>query len=175
MPTVAPARLTRVDVVHFSLEVPIEDFEVLPRELGCSLLRHGDERLTLATEQIGCSLHFVIAGDVACLTRVEIDQDPKATFFTDVLALLVQLYGGDLEAELKWDRPGVYDAHLSVKAGETNHPLLFQGEGEELLEASQPDDFSMSLVERAIEESRAAWGEYVRLRLTKEKQSQSLT
>lgn len=162
----ALTRLNRVDVARFSLEVPCEDFEVLPRELGCSLHRHGGARLTLATEAAGCALDFELEQGIARLSAIAIEQDPDADFTRDVLGLLMQLYSGDLEATLHWERQGVYGSHLVITGGETSHPLLVATEPQE---TALPDDFSMDRVDRFVEEGRAAWGEWVRLRGSREK------
>ena len=160
------SRLNRVDVVAFHLEIPFEDFEALPRELGCCLHRHGDSRLTLATEAAGCALDFEVEGPRARLVKIAIEQDPDAEFTRDVLGLLMQLYSGDLEVALRWDRAGAYASHLSIVGGETSHPLLVVQEPQE---APFPEDFSMDLVDRCIDEGRAAWGEYVRHKQGREK------
>ena len=106
-------------------EVPVEDFVHLPQELGCSLHR------TAAGPDPGLRA----AGLRACTSASKDDQarssgvtwlhDPHGRFFRDVVGLVLQLYSGDLEAELTWSPHGVMDERVSIEGGETSHPLLF--------------------------------------------------
>lgn len=154
------------------LEVPVDDFEHLPRELGCSLHRHG-EVMTLGDDQPGCELHFHVEEQSAWLETIELRDDPQGRFFRDVVGLLFQLYSGDLEATLTWDGPDAPPAEVQVVAGETDHPLLFQ---QLALAAEPPDlDLSLPLIEQWLVDAQMAWGEYQRLKQSREKQSQSLT
>ncbi|MFZ5443643.1 MAG: hypothetical protein ACOZQL_26790 [Myxococcota bacterium] len=165
--------LRSLDVKQCILEVPVEDFEHLPRELGCSLHRHGDV-LTLGDDQPGCELHFRVEGPSAWLERISLQDDPFGRFFRDVVGLLLQLYSGDLEATIEWDGDEPPPREVVVLAGETSHPLLFQ----HLAEPAPPlvdVDLALPLIEQWLHDAQAAWDEYQRLKASREKQSQSLT
>ena len=107
------------------MEVPLEDFGHLPQELGCSLHRTADT-LTLSSEEPGCAMHFKLRGGQAQLDTVEVSNDPQGRFFRDVVGLVMQIYSGDLEAQLTWSPRGAMEEWVEVRAGETTHPLLFQ-------------------------------------------------
>lgn len=164
--------LRSVDVKACTLEVPLDDFEHLPQELGCSLHRHG-ESLTLADDQPGCELHFRVDDGSGWLERIELRDDPHGRFFRDVVGLMFQLYSGDLQAELWWEGDGAPPLTVTVIEGETDHPLLFQ----QLAETEPPSgiDLEWPLIEQWLADAQQAWGEYQRLKQSREKQSQSLT
>lgn len=149
------------------MEVPLEDFVHLPQELGCSLHRTADT-LTLASDQPGCAMHFRVEEGQAQLEAVEVKNDPDGRFLRDVVGLVLQIYSGDLEAELTWSPPAALDERMLVRAGETTHPLLFQ-QGEalrlQLEQAPLPSlELSLPLVEQWLADAREAWGEYQRLK-----------
>lgn len=166
--------LSSLEVTTCALEVPVEDFEHLPRELGCSLHRHG-EHLTLACEQPGCEVHFEVEGEFAYLCSIDLKDDPQGRFFRDVVGLLLQLYGGDLEAQMRWSPPGPDDGPIEVRNGETSHPVLFESPEEPPDATPPPVDVSMPMVEQWLADAEAAWAEYQRHKQSREKQSQSLT
>ncbi len=124
------------------MEVPLEDFGHLPENLGCSLHRTA-ERLTLASEQPGCALHFRLEGEQAQLERVEVANDPDGRFFRDVVGLVMQIYSGDLDAELTWSPEGTMEERVQMRGGE----LQF--------EAEEPQ------VEQWLAEARSAWKAYL--------------
>jgi hypothetical protein len=170
---VTAPRLTSIEVTNCALEVPIEDFDHLPRELGCSLHRRATE-LTLACDRPGCEMHFEVDGDSAFLSRIDIKDDAHGRFFRDVVGLMLQLYSGDLDAELTWAPKSPHDAHIEIREGETSHPFLF----ETVDEANKADpkiDVALPLIEQWLADAQEAWGEYQRLKQSREKQSQSLT
>ena len=157
-------RLESATVTACSLEIPLEDFAHLPQDLGCSLHRTAD-RLTLASEQPGCALHFRLEGGQARLEGVEVQDDPEGRFFRDVVGLVLQLYSGDLEAHLTWSPRGAMDERVEVRGGETSHPLLFQTTQDPMEEEPMPVvDLSLPLVEQWLSDARRAWGEYHRLK-----------
>ncbi len=166
--------LSRIDVTNCALEVPIADFEHLPRELGCSLHRQGPH-LALACEQPGCELHFEIEGDFAHLSRVDVKDDPHGRFLRDVVGLVMQIYSGDLDADLSWAEPSPHDLHLEFRNGETSHPLLFQSTQEPQENNGLAIDVSLPLIAQLLDDAQAAWTEYLRLKQSREKQTQSLT
>jgi hypothetical protein len=51
--------------------------------------------------------------EVATLKQVRISHDPHGHFCRDVLGLLAQVYGGDVDAELEWAPSGAAESHLS--------------------------------------------------------------
>jgi hypothetical protein len=168
-------RLTAIEVSSCALEVPLEDFDHLPRELGCSLHRRA-EVLTLAADQPGCEMHFEVDGDAAFLSRIDLKDDAHGTFFRDVVGLMLQLYSGDLDAEMTWAPKSLHDSHIEVRQGETSHPLLFEAlEAQPEAGAPAAIDTSLPLIEQWLADAREAWGEYQRLKQSREKQSQSLT
>jgi hypothetical protein len=141
--------LKHVAVTRAHLEIPIEDFEGLTRELGCSLHR-GARDLTLAGAHDN-ALEFELAGEVATLKQVRISHDPHGHFCRDVLGLLAQVYGGDVDAELEWAPSGAAESHLSIVGGDTSHPLLFQ-----------PPE-TLEQVEQWLADAKRWWDEYQRL------------
>lgn len=150
-----------------SLEVPIEDFRHLPQELGCSLHRSA-QMLTLASDQPGCAMHFRLDDRMARLEAVEVNNDPEGRFFRDVVGLVLQIYSGDLEAELTWSPSGAMEEWVEIREGETSHPLLFQPEDREPMEPAEvppPEvDPALPLVEQWLSDAQRAWNEYQRLR-----------
>ena len=146
------------------MEIPLEDFCHLPQELGCSLHRTADT-LTLASDQPGCAMHFRLEGLHARLDAVEVTNDPEGRFLRDVVGLVLQLYSGDLEAELIWSPRGAMAERVQVRAGETSHPLLFQSDEQSADETPLPPaDLTLPLVEQWLAEAHRAWGEYQRLK-----------
>lgn len=152
-----------------SLEVPVEDFAYLPQELGCSLHR-GARSLTLASDQPGCAMVFSLdeKGELARLEAVEVKGDPEGRFFRDVVGLVLQVYSGDLEAELTWSPSGAMDEWVEIRSGETSHPLLFQPEasrGPDPAELPPPSlDLSLPLIEQWLDDAERWWAEYLRLK-----------
>lgn len=146
----AAPTLKQVAVNRAHLEIPVEDFEELPRELGCSLHRRARE-LTLAGTHDN-ALEFEVGGDVATLKSVRISHDPHGHFCRDVLGLLAQVYGGDVDAELEWNPSGAAESHLSIVGGDTSHPLLFQA----------PE--TVEQVEQWLADAKRWWAEYQRLK-----------
>ena len=146
------------------MEIPLEDFCHLPEELGCSLHRTADT-LTLASDQPGCAMHFRLEGLQARLAAVEVSNDPQGRFLRDVVGLVLQLYSGDLEAELTWSPRGAMAERVQVRAGETSHPLLFQCGDQSADETPFPPvDLTLPLVEQWLADAHQAWGEYQRLK-----------
>ncbi len=146
------------------MEIPLEDFCHLPEELGCSLHRTADT-LTLASDQPGCAMHFRLEGLQARLSAVEVSNDPQGRFLRDVVGLVLQLYSGDLEAELTWSPRGAMAERVQVRAGETSHPLLFQSKEQSEDETPFPPvDLTLPLVEQWLADAHQAWGEYQRLK-----------
>jgi hypothetical protein len=87
--------VARIDLEKWSLEIPLEDFDHLPQELGCSLHRSGDE-LTLCPDRPGCEVRFVRHDDgLASLSGVKIEGDRDGWFLREVVGLLFQVYSGD--------------------------------------------------------------------------------
>ena len=153
-----PPYLESATVIACCLEVPLEDFEHLPEELGCSL--HRTEReLTMESDVPGSAMHFKLEGAQASLVRLVVTNDPQGRFFRDVVCLLLQIYSGDLEAELSWSSPGAKREQVRVRGGETTHPLLVPAE-----HAPPPSDDSLARAEVWVVEAQQAWGEYQRLR-----------
>ena len=134
------------------MEVPLEDFSHLPEDLGCSLHRTA-ERLTLASEQPGCAMHFRLEGQQARLEGVEVSNDPQGHFLRDVVGLVLQIYSGDLDAELTWSPTGTMEDRVRVRGGEL------------LSVAEEPPPQQL---ERWLTEARGAWKEYLLLKSTPE-------
>lgn len=146
------------------MEIPLEDFCHLPQELGCSLHRTADT-LTLSSDQPGCAMHFRLEGLHARLDAVEVTNDPEGRFLRDVVGLVLQLYSGDLEAELTWCPKGAMSDRVEVRGGETSHPLLFQTEEQSADETPLPPvDLTLPMVEQWLADAHRAWGEYQRLK-----------
>lgn len=145
------------------MEVPLEDFEHLPQELGCSVESKGT-RLSLLSGQPGCAMHFRIEGRFAVLEAIDVRDDPHGSFFRDVVGLVFQLYSGDLEADLTWSPRGALEERVQIRAGETSHPLLFQ-----------PVEDDLDAIERWLDEAQQAWGDYQRHKQTRESKRGDLT
>jgi hypothetical protein len=102
-------------------------------------------------------MHFRLEDGQACLDAVEVKDDPQGRFFRDVVGLVLQMYSGDLEAELTWSPKGVMEERVHVRAGETTHPLLFQ--------ADEPMPVvDLPVLEQWLADATRAWGEYQRLK-----------
>lgn len=147
----------------------MEDFAHLPCELGCSLHRSA-HRLTLASDQPGCAMHFkVLESGLARLEHIEVTKDPEGRFFRDVVGLVLQVYSGDLEAELTWSPRGAMDEWVEIRSGETSHPLLYQPESTWKEQPAAPEpafdlDLSLPLIEQWLNDAEEAWEEYLRLK-----------
>ncbi len=154
-----PPFLESATVIACSLEVPVDDFEHLPQELGCSLHRTATV-LTMESELSGSTMRFRVEGEQARLERLEISNDPQGLFFRDVVCLLLQIYSGDLEAELSWSPPAATREVVEVRGGETSHPLVDLPELGPLpqLELVLPKE------EQWLAEAARAWREYQRLK-----------
>ena len=153
--------LESATVLACSLEVPVEDFDHLPQELGCSLHRSGFG-LSMESEVPGCAMHFRVEGEQARLHRLEIANDPQGQFFRDVVCLMLQLYSGDLEAELSWSPPSPTREVVEVRGGETSHPLAALPELGPLPQL----ELLLPRVEQWLAEAARAWAEYQRLKAT---------
>jgi hypothetical protein len=112
-------------------------------------------------------MHFRPEGGLARLEGIEVTNDPEGRFFRDVVGLVLQLYSGDLEAELTWSPSGAMEERVRIRAGETSHPLLFQPDEEPqqpaLLE-EESVDLALPLIEQWLADAQRAWDEYLRLR-----------
>ena len=118
-------------------------------------------------------MHFqVVEGGLARLANVEVTSDPEGRFFRDVVGLVLQVYSGDLEAELTWSPRGAMDEWVEIRSGETTHPLLFQPELDEPKSTREPQpleppfnlDLSLPLIEQWLDDAEKAWAEYLRLK-----------
>lgn len=159
MPDVA-----RIEVEKSSLEIPLEDFDHLPQELGCSLHRRGDE-ITLSPDRPGCELTFSIGlENFASLRSVKIEGDRGGWFLREVVGLLFQVYSGDMIATLTWSSGGNEETRLEFHGGETSHPFLAAAVNEEIRHDA---------LHAALDEAAAHWAEYQRLKRLG--QSESLT
>lgn len=159
------------------MEVPLEDFEQLARDLGCSLHRSA-QQLSLVSPQPGCAMHFRVEESQARLISIDVHEDPQGVFFRDVVGLVLQLYSGNLEAELTWSPDGALEEHVHIHAGETSHPLLFEARPapEDAEDSRLPVvDFSVPLIEQWLADADQAWEEYMRLKSIRERRSKCLT
>lgn len=144
-----------VEVLSFALEVPLADFDVLPRQLGALLARDGQQLRLEATTGLDCELAFLIDGEVARLSRVTIAHDEGGRFTREVLGTLLARYLGDFEARVHWEPERLEPSRASVRRGSSDHPLF---RGVTLAVEGDVD------VERTLQEARAAWTEYLRLK-----------
>lgn len=151
------------------LTVPLEDFEHLPAELGCSLHRKRDA-LVLAGDQPGCWLEFVVEAGAAVLHELCVEDDEGGQFAIDVVGLLFQVYGGDLSADLRWQPELPHLGELEILEGDTASEVLTDAAAASLepLPASEPqdplDDAALERLERFLAEAEAAWAEYQALK-----------
>lgn len=158
MPDVA-----RIDLEKWSLEIPLEDFDHLPQELGCSLHRHSDQ-ITVSPDRPGCEMTFTTDEHVATLSGVKIEGDRGGWFLREVVSLLFQVYSGDLIAKVTWSSGGNEETRLEFHGGETSHPFLAAAVSEEIRHDA---------LHAALDEAAAHWAEYQRLKRLG--QSESLT
>jgi hypothetical protein len=149
-------RLASLDVRSMFLEVPLQDFDLLPAQLGCSVLR-GRGRLVLAPERPGCSLTFDLEGDRALLAQVALRDDEDGRFMREVVGALFVAYQGDLEATLGWTE-GVTQPPLSIRGGETSHPLL--GGPLDAADPAVSGPISVALLEQWLADARQEWSAY---------------
>lgn len=103
------------------LEIPIADMEQIARELGCQL---SPSRRELTLEADGCSLTFDRVGPLGLLRELRIEGDENGLFAVHVLGRLLSAYEGELDAAVVTSPPGVYPSQLSVRGGESSHPLF---------------------------------------------------
>jgi hypothetical protein len=149
-------RLQHLTVGSMFLEIPLLDFELLPAQLGCSLLR-GQDCLTLAPERPGCSLLFTVEDERAHLSHLSLHDDEDGRFMREVVGALFVAYQGELEATLAWS-DGVVQPPLSIRGGETEHPLL--SGTLDPVEVPGPASISLALLEQWLADARQEWGLY---------------
>lgn len=147
-----------------SLDIPVSDFEHLPEHLGCSLQRTANT-LVLAASQAGCSMSFTIVDDQATLTDLEIGTDLAERFTRDVVAALFVMYGGSLDASLRYS-PEKDTPPLIIDQGQTSHPLLDEAELVEVDDGEIERSASLAMIEQWLSDAHAAWAEYQRLKQT---------
>jgi hypothetical protein len=172
----ALSRIEQLEVAKVRLQIPIEDFDAIPARLDVTLTREGDEIL-LSNEQPGCALRFEVKGEHAELCDVRIKTDQQGRFFQQVLGVLLIEYQGDLDALIEWNAPKGVRAPVKVVRGETNYPLLASlraartGQKSPLVELGDEDTLTTleDRVEKHLTSARAAWEEYQRLKVSKDK------
>lgn len=103
------------------LEIPLADMDQIARELGCQV---APSRRELALEADGCALVFDRVGPLGLLRELHIENDENGLFAVHVLGRLLAAYEGELDAAVVTSPPGVYPSQLSVRAGESSHPLF---------------------------------------------------
>ena len=135
------ARIERMQVHSFWLEVPRRALERLPAELAPELALRltrgpkpgpgpGPERgelLELAEERGGCLLRFVTVEPadvgVVALQEIQIRGDADGSFFLATLGAMMVRYGGDLEAQVQGG-PGTRPTPVHIVRGVTDYPGL---------------------------------------------------
>lgn len=152
------ARVRRVEVESFKLEVPSAAFEQLPKEIGCTLERSGVQ-LTLSSDRAKCQLRFVVLEDVASLESVEILDDPEAHFTLKVLGRLLLRYKGDFAGVIYWESPTEPPSRLTVREGRSAH-----GTGLAPAASASPADRAPDVVDQLLAEAARSWNEYQRLK-----------
>lgn len=140
------------------LEIPIADIEQIALELGCRLTREPRE-LTLHGDDEGAALVFDCIGPLAMLRDVVVSEDENGLFAVHVFGRLLSAYEGDLEARVETVPAEVYPPSLSVRRGETVHPLFAA-----VMPAMAPQLTAEKLayVEGLIDEARTAFAEWLR-------------
>lgn len=138
------------------LAIPLQDFDLLPAQLGCSLLR-GRGQLVLAPDRPGCRLTFDLEAERALLSGLELADDEDGRFMREVVGALFVAYQGDLEAELHWT-DGVSQPPLMVLGGETAHPLLTGSL--DPVDPVGPGSISLALLEQWLADARQDWDLY---------------
>ncbi len=103
------------------LEIPLSDMEQIARELGCQL---SPSRRDVTLESDGCWLTFDRVGPLGLLREVQVEGDENGLFAVHVLGRLLSAYEGELDAAIVTSPPGIYPSQISVRAGESSHPLF---------------------------------------------------
>jgi hypothetical protein len=118
--SVSPLRLAlRVESTH--LEVPVADFEHLALELRCQL---GESRREVTLSSAQGRLVFDRVGPLGLLREIAITDDADGLFTVHVLGRLLAAYEGELHATVTTAPAEVYPARLTVRHGESSHPLF---------------------------------------------------
>jgi hypothetical protein len=125
------ARIERMQVHSFWLEVPRRALERLPGELAPELVLRlasvkvpGGELLELTPEQGGSRLRFAPVEDgVVGLQEIQIREDADGAFFLATLGALMVRYGGDLEAQVQGAQ-GAKPTPVRIVRGVTDYPGL---------------------------------------------------
>jgi hypothetical protein len=125
------ARIERMQVHSFWLEVPRRALERLPAEHAPELVLRlasvkvsGGELLELTPEQGGSRLRFAPVEDgVVGLQEIQIRDDADGAFFLATLGALMVRYGGDLEAQVQGAQ-GAKPTPVRIVRGVTDYPGL---------------------------------------------------
>lgn len=145
------------DAAH--LEFPSADAEKLAPLLECTLER-GRREFTLVGPS-GCALVFDEVGPLALLREVRIADDENGLFTVQVLGRLLASYDGELDATVVTTPADVYPSQLTVRSGESGHPL-FATVMPSLAPTLSPAE--LARVEALLEEAREAWQQWQRTR-----------
>ncbi len=140
------------------LELPGDQIAQLARQLGCILTESARE-VVLLGPSAGCSLHFDRVDTLLLLRELTVIDDEDGLFAVHVLGRLLSIFEGELEATVVTTPAELYPAHLSVKGGESSHPL-FATVMPSLTPAMSPAE--LERVERWLTEAREAWGTWQR-------------
>jgi hypothetical protein len=138
-----------VDSAH--LEVPVSDFEHLAIELHCTLIESRRE-LTLSSPQ--GRLVFDRVGPLALLRDVAITDDGDGLFTVNVFGRLLAAYEGELHAAVVTAPADVYPTRLTVRRGESSHPLF----GSVMLPVSPAlTPAQLEAIEQLLDEAKGHW------------------
>lgn len=140
----------QADTTH--LEIPIADFEALASELGCQVGLSRKELILHGAE--GCHLTFDRVGPLALLREVQIRNDANGLFAVHVFGRLLGAYDGELEATVHTEPANVYPRAVTVRRGESTHPL-FAAVMPALAPVLTPQE--LARVEALLDEAREAW------------------
>ena len=127
------ARIERMQVHSFWLEVPRRALERLPSDLAPELAvrlqpvkgPQGAELLELGAEGAASRLRFApVEEGVVALQEVLIRDDEEGAFFLGTLGALMVRYGGDLEAQVSQGDAEPRGRPLRIVRGVTDYPGL---------------------------------------------------
>lgn len=135
------------------LEIPLTDLALVASELGCRVSSREGE----VTLHDGGTVVFDRVGPLAMLRSISIHDDENGLFAVHVLGRLLSAYEGELEATVETVPADLYPKRVSVRRGESAHPL-FAAVMPPMVTTISPE--VLARVETLLDEARAAWAQW---------------
>lgn len=183
-------RIEQAEILSLRLVVPLSALDQLRESCPLSLaLQRSEHELSLSHER--CALTFRRDGELAQLSDVRIQADPRGEFFRDVLCALMTEHSGDLHAKLAWRAPNregsLGSAEVRIRRGQAETVMnpamrnvvdnlraaaqpLFESSGQAPAQAADsqepeaPPPLEEEDVLRLLDDARKHYAEYLRLR-----------